>query len=158
MASIPAAKWSCVAYSSPNPPPACGAMSWSGTPPPALVNGPGEKSVIPAVALSDQDRRVASVNEYDPPTSMNVAPNESAPRQSPRVDRWKQVLLAAPNPIEPKIAAAAPTSRPKVTPRYGCAFEKLRLPPIAVKAPTLASANVPRRGACSTPFDGDALR
>jgi hypothetical protein len=122
------------------------------------VNGPGEKTVIPPTALSDHDRRGASANPYDPPTSMNVAPNESVARQSPRADCWKQELLAAPNPMEPKIAADEPTSRPNVTPRYGCAFEKGWLPPIAVITPTLASAKVPRRGGCSTPLEGDVPR
>ena len=94
---------------------------------------------------------------YDPPASRKVAPNESAARHAPCAD-WKQELLDAPTPSEAKIEAAAPRSRPTVSPSQGWALENRRLPPTVVKIPTLASAKVPRRGAWSTPFDGTAGR
>ena len=43
-------------------------------------------------------------------------------------------------------------------PSQGWALENLRLPPMVLKTPTLASAKVPRRGASSTPFEGTPVR
>ncbi len=112
---------------------------------------------MPPISFPERSSRRVSHVPVEAPTSRKVAPKESAPAQLPAVAGWKQELLEAPAPTEAKSDDAAPRSRPTVRPRYGCAFDKARLPPTVANAPTLASANVPRRGVSSTPFEGTAV-